>query len=246
MAETDDLRRPRLLDLFAGEGGAAYGYMLAGFDVTAVDDTERPSRAPGITWITDDATTYPLAGFDVVAGSPPCTDHTALRNVAESKREGGGDTDTAWMLPHTLARFREHAAWTGALWVVENVEGARATIGDALKLCGSMFDLTDGGWLLRRHRYFASNAFLMAPGRCRCHGRAVMGVYGDLRPNDRRCAGLNRPTGDIRAGVNRARRLMGMPWASATGLPLAIPPAYTRFIGEQLMAQLRIPAGGAP
>lgn len=239
--------KPRALDLFAGEGGAAYGWMLAGFDVTAVDDRERSGRAPGITWVTGDATTYPLDGFDLVAGSPPCTDHTTLRTVAEAKRKGGGSTDTAWMLPHTLARFREHAARTGALWVVENVEGAKATIGDSLKLCGSMFDLTDGGWLLRRHRYFASNAALMAPGRCRCHGRAVMGVYGELIQKDRRCAGkrLDRPNGDIRAGVERARRLMGMPWASATGLPLAIPPAYTRFLGEQLMDQLDLPEKGA-
>lgn len=38
------MTRPRLLDLFAGEGGAAYGYMLAGFEVTAVDDQDRPVR----------------------------------------------------------------------------------------------------------------------------------------------------------------------------------------------------------
>lgn len=232
--------KPRLLDLFAGEGGSAYGYALAGFDVTAVDDTERPGRAPGITWKTGDANTYPLDGFDVIAGSPPCTDHSTLRTVAEVKRKGGGDAGTGWMLEHTLQRFREHADRSGALWVVENVEGARTTIGESLKLCGSMFDLTDEGWLLRRHRYFASSAFLMAPGPCRCHGRKVIGVYGELVQKDRRCAGkrLNRPNGDTRAGVPRARRLMGMPWASATGLPLAIPPAYTKFIGDQLMSHL--------
>lgn len=238
----------KLLDLFAGEGGSAYGYALAGFDVIAVDDVERPGRAPSpdppgagtVTWVTADATTYPLDGFDVVTGSPPCTDHSTLAYVAGPRR--GGDAGTGWMLAHTIARFREHAARTGALWVVENVEGARATIGDSVKLCGSMFDLTDGGWLLRRHRYFASNAFLMAPGRCRCHGRRVMGVYGELVQKDRRCAGkrLSRPNGDIRAGVDRARRLMGMPWASPTGLPLAIPPAYTRFLGEQLLSHLAV------
>jgi hypothetical protein len=52
------VNRPRLLDLFAGEGGSAYGYHLAGFDVTAVDDRDRPARAPGVTWVTADATTY--------------------------------------------------------------------------------------------------------------------------------------------------------------------------------------------
>jgi DNA (cytosine-5)-methyltransferase 1 len=144
------------------------------------------------------------------------------------------------MLTHTIDRFQAWADATGGLWVVENVEGAKQAMRNPLKLCGSMFNLTDDQWLLRRHRYFDSNAPLMAPGPCRCHGRPIMGVYGELVRKDRRCAGrrLNRPNGDIRAGVDRARRLMGMPWASAEGLPLAIPPAYTRFIGEQLLAHI--------
>jgi DNA (cytosine-5)-methyltransferase 1 len=232
--------RPRLLDLFAGEGGSAYGYALAGFDVTAVDDVDRPNRAPGVTWVTGDATTYPLDGFDVVTGSPPCTDHTTLRTVAETKRAGGGAAGTAWMLEHTVDRFRE----SGVPWVIENVDGARKLMDGALKLCGSMFDLTDGGWLLRRHRLFLSNRMLWSPGPDDCHGRPIIGVYGELTANDRRCAGsrLNRPNGDRRAGIERARRLMGMPWASAEGVTLAIPPAYTQFIGEQLMAHLAVAA----
>lgn len=236
--------KPRLLDLFAGEGGAAYGYALAGFDVTAVDDVERPNRAPGVTWITGDATTYPLDGFDVATGSPPCTDHTTLRTVAEVKRKGGGEAGTGWMLAHTVARFRA----SGLPYVVENVMGAREDMPGAFKLCGSMFDLTDEGWLLRRHRLFLSNMGVLLPGPCRCHRRNIMGVYGELMQNDRRCAGkrLDRPNGDIRAGVDRARRLMGMPWASAEGLPLAIPPAYTQWVGEQLMAQLPALTGGPP
>lgn len=240
-------RRPRLLELFAGEGGSAYGYAQAGFDVTCVEiDPERIANHiahPHIRVVEADATTYPLDGYDVITGGPPCLDHSTLRTVAEVKRKGGGDTGTGWMLQHTLDRFREHAARTGALWVIENVEGARTLLGDSLKLCGSMFDLTDEGWLLRRHRYFASNAFLMAPGRCSCYRRKVLGVNGDLSPEDRRCDGKRkRPNGDMRAGVDRARRLMGMPWASASGLPLAIPPAFTRHIGEQLLAQLAVSA----
>jgi DNA (cytosine-5)-methyltransferase 1 len=229
---------PRLLELFAGEGGAAYGYKLAGFDVTAVDDQVRPGRAPGITWVTGDATTYPLDGFDVVTGGPPCTDHTTLANVAEAVR--GGSTGTGWMLEHTLERFDAHASRTGALWVVENVEGAKADMPNPLKLCGSMFGLIDEGWLLRRHRYFSSSAFLMAPGPCRCAGKKIIGVYGDLTASDRRCAGqrATRPNGDMRASVTRARRLLEMPWATAEGLSLAIPPAYTSYIAEQLLCSL--------
>lgn len=236
--------KPRLLDLFAGEGGAAYGYALAGFDVTAVDDTERPSRAPGITWVTGDATTYPLDGFDVVTGSPPCTDHTTLRNAADPKR--GDAAGTGWMLAHTIARFRA----SGLPYVVENVMGARADMPGAFKLCGSMFGLADGGWLLRRHRLFLSNLMVMAPGPDACHGKRVIGVYGDIdHLEDRATAAYAKraATGalDMRAGRERARRLMGMPWASGMGLSLAIPPAYTRYIGEQLIAQLAHAQKGA-
>lgn len=38
------------------------------------------------------------------------------------------------------------------------------------------------------------------------------------------------------SGVDKARGVMGMPWATRDGLREAIPPAYTEFIGRQLMA----------
>src|SRR3982751_2907940 len=125
---------PRALELFAGEGLFAWGLHLAGFDVTAVDDVERPGRAPDVTWVTADATTYPLGGFDLITGGPPCTDFTSLANVAEVKRAGGGPVGTGWMLSHTLARFREHSSRTGVPWIVENVTGAKQVVGDSLKL----------------------------------------------------------------------------------------------------------------
>jgi len=235
--------RPRLLDLFAGEGGAAYGYMLAGFDVTAVDDVQRPGRAPGVTWVTGDATTYPLDGFDVVAGSPPCTDHTTMRNAAERTR--GRAAGTAWMLAHTIARFRA----SGLPYVVENVDGARRLMDGAMMLCGSMFRLEHNGFVLRRHRLFLSNLFLWPPGPDACHGRRAIGVYGDKGElSDRNSASLARRAAgriDMRAGLATARKVMGMDWATGPGLSLAIPPAYTQWIGEQLMAQLPALAGGA-
>lgn len=230
---------PRLLDLFGGEGLAAYGYAEVGWQVTSVEnDPERLASAVRdgrIEHVLGDAMTWPLDGYDAVHASPPCTDHTTLAVVAEAAR--GADTDTGWMLPATIARLQAWGARTERPWVVENVQGARGYMINPFRLCGSMFDLTDGGWLLRRHRYFESNALVMMPGPCTCHGRKIIGVYGDLTANDRCCAGtrLDRPNGDTRAGVARARRLMGAPWASPRGLALGIPPAYTRWIGEQLM-----------
>ena len=38
--------------------------------------------------------------------------------------------------------------------------------------------------------------------------------------------------------VDQKREIMEMPWASRYGLAQGIPPAYTEYIGRQLMLQL--------
>jgi DNA (cytosine-5)-methyltransferase 1 len=139
------------------------------------------------------------------------------------------------MLEHTLKRVRAWAEDTGGVYVIENVEGARDNFVDPVKLCGTMFDIIDGGWSLQRHRYFEINRPVAAPGPC-AHGprgaRRFISVHGDLSPNDRSCGGKRRPGGDMRAGVERARRLMGAPWASPRGLSLGLPVVYTRYLGD--------------
>lgn len=230
-------RNPRALELFGGEGISALGYAEAGFDVTLVENDParivNAVRHPNITVVEGDATTYPLDGFDVVTGGPPCTDHTEMAGLAVSTR--GGEAGTGWMLAHTLRRVREWAEATSGFWVIENVEGAREHFENPIKLCGTMFDIRDGEWSLQRHRFFESNALLMAPGMCRHAGRRFIHVHGDLSVNDRACGGKRRPGGDMRAGVERARRLMGAPWASPRGLSLGVPARYTRWLGEQVM-----------
>lgn len=210
--------KPRLLDLFCGDGGASMGYHRAGFEVVGVDIVRRP-RYP-FEFVQADATTFPLDGFDVLTGGPPCHDHSAL--AGQSGLDG-----TGWMLQHTIDRF----AATGLPWVVENVE--RADMPGALVLCGTEFNLRSGRHWLKRHRQFLSNVFLLGAGGCHCYGKPIGGVYGT--------GGESKGHSYKWADAGR-REAMGIDWMTRASLSQAIPPAYTQFIGEQLLAHLGVEA----
>ena len=215
------MNRPRILDLFSGAGGAAVGYHRAGFDVTGVDNRPQP-RYP-FEFVQGDALEFVAAHggeFDAIHASPPCQDHTELAFGIGGQRVRAG---TGWMLPATI----DALSALGLPYVVENVPGA--DMPGAVLLCARSFGIAR----LRRHRKFlVSFPVLVPPCACR-RGMPVVGVYGDLRRNDR---GMGR--GRIRAGVDTARELLGCPWMDAAELSQAIPPAYTQFIGEQLAAHL--------
>jgi DNA (cytosine-5)-methyltransferase 1 len=223
------VNRPRLLDLFAGAGGAAMGYHRAGFDVVGVDINPQP-RYP-FEFHQGDAMTWPLDGFDAIHASPPCRDHSALAAVM-------GAVGTGWMLAGTRARLTD----TGIPYVIENVEGA--DMPGSLVLCGTEFGLCtvdqEGNtrWL-KRHRRFESNILLMGAGGCHCHGRRIGGVYGNGGGSPRTQIGKGgRRRGGYQLGADQARAILGVPWMNRDEAAQAIPPAFTCFLGEQLMAHL--------
>ena len=212
----------KLLDLFCGSFGAGEGYRQAGFDVTGVDLVERP-RPHGVTFIHGDALDYLQAHaheYDAIHASPPCHDHSSLSSL--SGMDGSGS-----LLTETL----EAVTRTGLPYVVENVAGAHRAMPGALVLCGTEFGLGAVGHgvyrHLRRHRLFLSNMPLMGAGGCHCAGRKIGGVYG--------LGGGGECDRGYKLNTEGSRQAMQMPWADRAGVSLAIPPAYTRFIGEQLL-----------
>jgi DNA (cytosine-5)-methyltransferase 1 len=232
--------RQLLIDRFCGEGGAAAGYVRRGFRVWGVDSNPKLKArylASGAErFICADANTWePDEEPDAEHWSPPCKDWTDL--VAQS----GGD-GTGWMLPHAIERARR----IGRPYVVENVESTRTKplMNGAVMLCGSMFALGTHTQdyedplvyrTLKRHRLFLTSFAVLTPQDV-CAGWHKIGVYGT--------GGGGQMTRGYKANLTQAREVMQMPWASRDGVSQAIPPAYTRYLGERLMAQLRTLAGG--
>jgi DNA (cytosine-5)-methyltransferase 1 len=212
--------KPRLLDLFCGAGGAAMGYHRAGFDVVGVDINPQPHYP--FEFHQTDALTYPLDGFDAIHASPPCQDHSALRNLT------GRDNGTG----HMVGLMRTRLSLSNTAWVIENVPGApmRADF----RLCGCMFDLPG----LRRERWFETSwrGFDL---RSPCYHTddlvTVAGGGGDASPKER---ARRKRLGIPPSTIEDKRQAMGIDWMTGNEMAQAIPPAYTEYLGEQLLATI--------
>lgn len=214
----------RLLDLFCGAGGCSVGYARAGFEVQGVDILPHPDY-PFLLHEADAMKVLQdwefLAQFDVVHASPPCQAFTNASNRWER-------LDHPDLLTPTLELLRAHAK----VWVVENVPGARALMPDPLTLHGGQFGLG-----VARPRLFSTNALIMLPGQT-AYPEGNIGVYGE-RPDGRRLTPY-RPDGSYQRAaksLEEAQEAMGTPWMTEwRDVAESIPPAYTQYIGEQLLA----------
>lgn len=225
------MSRPLLLDLFCGAGGASVGYHRAGFDVVGIDINPQP-RYP-FTFILGDALAPPvrLAAFTAIHASPPCQAYSQLRHLPWLRGNAYWDS-----VPPTL----EFLQASGLPWVCENVPGSPLV---GITLCGLSFGLP-----LYRHRTFASNIGLMAlPHQKHTH------VIGQGRMvNDRGKGTLNASSargswgkGGIVTVAGRqcsradAQKALGIDWMTVPEMVQSIPPAYTQFIGTQLIRMVR-------
>jgi DNA (cytosine-5)-methyltransferase 1 len=227
--------RPRLLDLFCGAGGAARGYQQVGFYVIGVDIVEQPRYAGDEFHRTDAFSVLgaiingregpALSELDAIHASPPCQSYSrALRHRSLPQ-------------PELLDEVRDLAEQVGLPWIIENVLGAPLPNADTLdgrygiELCGTQF-----GLLIARHCLFETSFPVVAPHRpCTHSDRNVLNPYN--AKSRRRMIGDAK--GDMAEIVWRSE--MGVPWMNRYEGREAIPPAYTEFIGTQLMSYLMEP-----
>jgi DNA (cytosine-5)-methyltransferase 1 len=203
--------KPRLLDLFCGAGGAAVGYHRAGFEVIGVDIKPQP-RYP-FEFHQGDAMSWPFDGYDAIHASPPCQKYSSLANMRFAHT--GEYVDL-----YEPTRWRLNGL--DVPWVLENVIGAPYRSG--FVLCGSMFGLK-----VRRHRNFESSHALLLDRYCDHVGQGrPYGVYGH--------GGGGQMTRGHKGKPSEFAWLMDMDWATPQEIAQAIPPAYTEWIGAQLLA----------
>ena len=215
----------RLLDLFCGAGGAAMGYHRAGFDVVGVDIAPQPHYP--FEFHQGDALDYLAARwqeFDAIHASPPCQASTALTK----------GTNRGRLYVNLIPATREMFAQIDAPTVIENVQGS--DVRRDLTLCGEMFGLG-----VIRHRYFELGGWSAEQPRHRPHRGRVSGyrhgqwfdgpyvaVYGD---------------GWGKGSVPEWQHAMGIDWTDVRkSIAEAIPPAYTEYVGRQLIEHMEVAA----
>jgi DNA (cytosine-5)-methyltransferase 1 len=198
------------------------GYHRAGFEVVGVDIKPQPrypfefNQADALDFARDVISLgfHPSWRFDAIHASPPCQAFTKARKLQGNEHED------------LIGPTRELLEATGLPYVIENVKGAPLI--DPVVLEGQMFPELN----VHRPRLFETNWQFEAPL---------------LRPPPPRQTKMGRPPVDGEAmqivghfsDVPAGRKAMGIDWMTQGELAQAIPPAYTEFIGAQLMSHVR-------
>lgn len=211
----------RILDLYCGAGGAGKGYVDAGFEVVGVDINPQPDypykfiQADALDW---DVYSYEnFEGFDLVHASPPCQ-----RDAAITK---GTNQHLRHTYPDLIGPTRSLIEASGKPYVIEN-PAARP---DAV-LCGEMFGLR----VIRHRRFELGGWNVTQPAEPKHRGKVIGVRHGKriVEPEGYYYAVYGN--GGYKGTVPQWQDAMGIHWTdNRKSIAEAIPPAYTRWIGEQ-------------
>ncbi len=208
--------KPRLLDTFCGAGGTSYGYHQAGFEVVGVDHKPQPRypfefhQADALEFIAEYG-----QDFDVIGASPPCQFYSITASLSNGNH------------PDLIPSTRKALISIGKPYIIENVPGAPLI--NPLMLCGTMFGLR-----VIRHRLFEiwPEPIWFPPFACNHYLKVVR--HGRPPDRERQFHGVTGHFSDI----PWAREIMGCHWMTGAELSQAIPPAYTRWLGERLLEMI--------
>lgn len=207
--------KPLVIEFFAGQGGSARGWELAGFEVICSDLFPQPRnpypfiQGDALELIPELVRKYRPA---VVSGGPP------RQGYSDTQRIQGNEH------PKLIAPVRELFEATGLPYLIENVDGAAEELKNPVMLCGAQFGLRT-----YRHRWFESNVPLTVPEH-REHRALTVKMGRPLVEGD-----WYHAVGNF-SNVPYVRQDMGVPWMTRDGIRECIPPAYTEYIGRQLHA----------
>lgn len=220
------MAKPRLLDLFSGAGGASAGYSRAGFDVTGVDIAPQPNypfefhQADALDYLAEYGEDY-----DFIHASPPCQRHSTLKRLHNTPAYAEKHTD--W-----IDRTRALIETFDVPYVIENVVGA--PLRNPILLCGAQFGLH-----VYRHRLFESSMLLMQPPHYP-HADKTPSLGRGVSPKG--FISVGGTGGVVSSGLPAGRtaneymaEAMGIDWMTRRELSQAIPPAFTQYIGTQMM-----------
>lgn len=210
----------KLLDLFSGPGGAAWGYSKAGFtNITGVDN-EQILKYP-FKFLYKDVfrlDTDFFKDFDFIHASPPCQAYSS--GTISARKNGKEYADL-------VEATRDLLIQSGKPYIIENVPNAPLI--DPTVLCGTQFNLK-----VFRHRLFESNIPIHGKGKCSHKGLKVkyrldddgnmFGVAGHQYGTKEQ---WNQAMGGELSFIS-SKRLMAQ----------IVPPAYTEFLGKQVLKYL--------
>lgn len=226
-------KKYKLLDLYCKAGGGGYGYYLAGFEVFGVDIDEQPNypfefkKCDALKILKDEEF---IRQFDVIHASPPCQHYSRTQELSKA-RNGGAYGEH----PDLIAKTRELLINTRKPYIIENVVGA--PLHNPISLSGSQFK----NLYTQRKRLFESNIPLKEPENKPVQKKTPPAGWGFGPDGFIAICG----SGGVH-GMNKRQiplywgfALGGIDWMTREELAEALPPAYTEFVGKQIIDYLR-------
>lgn len=205
-----------MLDLFCGQGGAAYGIhkALPGYEIIGIDNKQQ-NRYP-YTFIKGDALELALKYGPqayLVWASPPCQAYT-FANSHIRQYDQNKYVDLVKPTRQVLRKISRP-------YIMENVVEAPLRFRHSIILCGIMFGLK-----VYRHRRFETNP-------------SVGDAYIQHQNHPPRSEGMFTVAGNHRGTQQQWGDAMGIDWMDRAGLRQAVPPVYAEYMVKLVLERLQ-------